>query len=98
MAFAIMVSMFVSFTLTPMLSSRFLKASDAINDNKTKESRFFRAIDRWYTGSLRWSLAHPVIIIGGSAVVVLLTIPMNRAVGRTFVPDEDMGQITVHLD
>jgi HAE1 family hydrophobic/amphiphilic exporter-1 len=98
MAFAIMVSMFVSFTLTPMLSSRFLKASDAINDNKTKESRFFRAIDRWYTASLNWSMAHPVIIIGGSAVIVLLTIPLNRALGRTFVPDEDMGQITVHLD
>ena len=37
MAFAIMVSMLVSFTLTPMLSSRFLKLSDAAADHKTKE-------------------------------------------------------------
>src|SRR6476469_5753664 len=36
MAFAIMVSMLVSFTLTPMLSSRFLKLSDADADAKTK--------------------------------------------------------------
>ena len=37
MAFAIMVSMLVSFTLTPMLSSRFLKLSDGAADRKTKE-------------------------------------------------------------
>src|SRR6185503_5216316 len=37
MAFAILVSMLVSFTLTPMLSSRFLKLSDAEADHKTKE-------------------------------------------------------------
>ena len=39
MAFAILVSMLVSFTLTPMLSSRFLKPSDGEADHKTKESR-----------------------------------------------------------
>ena len=65
MAFSIMVSMVVSFTLTPMLSSRFLKVADAIGDSKTKESPFFRAVDRWYTGALNWSLAHPWTIIGG---------------------------------
>jgi HAE1 family hydrophobic/amphiphilic exporter-1 len=98
MAFAIVVSMVVSFTLTPMLSSRFLKVSDAAGDTKTRESRFFRAIDRWYSASLNWSLAHPMTIIGVSAIVILSTIPLNRAVGRTFVPEEDMGQITVHMD
>jgi hydrophobe/amphiphile efflux-1 (HAE1) family protein len=98
MAFAILVSMFVSFTLTPMLSSRFLKASDAIGDSKTKESPFFVAIDRWYTTWLKWSLRHPLAIVGASAAVVLLTIPINRAVGRTFIPDDDMGQITAHVD
>jgi hydrophobic/amphiphilic exporter-1 (mainly G- bacteria), HAE1 family len=98
MAFAIIVSMAVSFTLTPMLSSRFLKVSDAVKDSKTKESPFFRAVDRWYTGSLDWSLDHPMTIIGTSVAVVLLTIPLNKVVGRTFIPDEDMGQITAHID
>ena len=37
MAFAILVSMLVSFTLTPMLSSRFLKLADAERDLKTKD-------------------------------------------------------------
>src|SRR5206468_10555064 len=41
MAFSIVVSMLVSFTLTPMLSSRFLRLSDALADHKTKERGFF---------------------------------------------------------
>ena len=44
-AFAILVSMLVSFTLTPMLSSRFLKLSDAAADRKTKERGFFHWLD-----------------------------------------------------
>ena len=68
MAFAILVSMIVSFTLTPMLSSRFLKSSPTpSDDSKTKEQRLFHAVDRGYAASLRWTLAHPMAIIGISA-------------------------------
>src|SRR6185503_10211520 len=49
MAFAILVSMLVSFTLTPMLSSRFLKLADAEADHKTKEQGFFHWLDTTYT-------------------------------------------------
>jgi HAE1 family hydrophobic/amphiphilic exporter-1 len=98
MAFSIMVSMLVSFTLTPMLSSRFLKLSDAAADHKTKERGFFHWLDNWYTGWVTWSLDHPGLIIGTSVVVFLMTFPLNRLVGRTFVPVEDMGEWTIHLD
>ena len=96
--FAIIVSMLVSFTLTPMLSSRFLRLADAASDSKTKEQGFFHVIDQWYERSLTWSLAHPRVILGVSLGVALLTIPFNRAVGRTFIPDEDMGMMTIHAD
>ena len=98
MAFAILVSMLVSFTLTPMLSSRFLKLSDAAADRKTKEAGFFHWLDGWYTRRVSWALDHPAAIIGISVVVALLTIPLNRMVGREFVPNEDMGEWTVHAD
>ena len=99
MAFSIMVSMLVSFTLTPMLSSRFLKLSDAEADHKTKERGFFHWLDHWYTGWVRWSLDHA----DGdhrrvSVVVFLMIFPLNRMVGRTFVPNEDMGEWTIHVD
>ena len=98
MAFSILVSMLVSFTLTPMLSSRFLKLADGVRDHKTKESGFFHWIDTWYTRQVRWALDHHAVILGISGAIFLLTFPLNRLVGREFVPNEDMGEWTVHLD
>ena len=98
MAFAILVSMLVSFTLTPMLSSRFLKLSDAAADHKTKERGFFHWLDGWYTRRVNWALDHSGVIIAISVVTALLTIPLNRMVGREFVPNEDMGEWIVHVD
>jgi hydrophobe/amphiphile efflux-1 (HAE1) family protein len=98
MAFAIMVSMLVSFTLTPMLSSRFLKLSDAAADQKTKEHGFFHWLDEWYTRQVNWALDHSTAIIAISIVTALLAIPLNAMVGREFVPNEDMGEWTIHLD
>src|SRR5262249_34302206 len=80
MAFSIMVSMLISFTLTPMLSSRFLKLSDAEHDKKTKEHGMFHAVERGYDVCLRWSLAHPMSIIAISVFVFALTFPLNAMV------------------
>ncbi|HEV3140966.1 MAG TPA: efflux RND transporter permease subunit [Vicinamibacterales bacterium] len=98
MAFSIIVSMLVSFTLTPMLSSRFLRLSDAAADHKTKERGFFHWLDQAYSRQVNWALDHPGIIIAISAITFLLTFPLNRMVGRDFVPTEDMGEWTVHMD
>ena len=98
MAFSIMVSMLVSFTLTPMLSSRFLKLSDAVADHKTKESGFFHWLDTWYARQVNWALDHSGLIITVSLIVLLMTFPLNRMVGREFAPDEDLGEWTVHMD
>ena len=38
------------------------EVSDALSDARTKESGFFREIDRWYTASVKWSIAHPMIV------------------------------------
>jgi hydrophobic/amphiphilic exporter-1 (mainly G- bacteria), HAE1 family len=98
MAFAIMVSMLVSFTLTPMLSSRFLKLSDGAADLKTKEGGFFHWLDIWYTRQVNWALDHSNVIVAISVGVALAVVPLNYMVGREFVPTEDMGEWTIHLD
>src|SRR6476620_1630004 len=98
MAFSVLVSMLVSFTLTPMLSSRFLKLSDAEADHKTKERGFFHWLDVTSTRQVNWALDHPGTIIGVSVVTFLMMFPLNRMVGREFVPNEDMGEWTVHMD
>src|SRR4029079_10205978 len=57
MAFAILVSLLVSFTLTPMLSARWLKVDrDANGKHSSKDSRLFHTIDAVYTRMLEWSL------------------------------------------
>ena len=99
MAFAILVSMLVSFTLTPMLSSRFLKLADAEKDLKTKDRGFFHWIDGVYARSLEWALAHPLADPRRHRrSCSALTIPLNRMIGRTFIPAEDMGEFTAHVD
>ena len=99
MAFSIMVSMLVSFTLTPMLSSRFLRVSDADTDRQDQGARVLSVVGSLVHGmGGRGRSIMPGVIIGVSAAVFLLTFPLNRMIGRTFVPDEDMGEWTVHLD
>src|SRR5215472_4493357 len=76
MAFAVVVSMLVSFTLTPMLASRLLKrvgrapspARDRLSaphsgTQSSKDLPFFRWIDRRYGRLLEWSLDHRLVIV-----------------------------------
>ena len=76
-AFAILVSMLVSFTLTPMLSSRFLKLSDATADLKTKERGFFHWLDGWYARQVNWALDHSGVIIAISVVTASADFPVE---------------------
>src|SRR6476659_5101471 len=58
-AFAIAVSLLVSFTLTPMLTSRFVKRPEGgAKEHSSKESFIFRHLDGWYTRMLHWSMQH----------------------------------------
>jgi HAE1 family hydrophobic/amphiphilic exporter-1 len=63
MAFSIMVSLLVAFTLTPMLCSRFLPKRLAAHAHSSRESRFYGIIDRVYTRMLEWSMRHRWAIV-----------------------------------
>ncbi len=93
MAVSIMVSMLVSFTLTPMLSSRWLKSSSG--RNKSKESGFYRVIDRTYGRMLHWALNHRVVMVGVFTVTVLMTIPMSMLVGTDFFAADDQSEFEI---
>ena len=92
-AFAIAVSLLVSFTLTPMLSSRFLKPKKA--GHSAKEGRFYRAIDTGYGASLRWSLRHRWVIVVLAIATTLSTVPLFKIVGTTFIPLDDQSEFEV---
>jgi HAE1 family hydrophobic/amphiphilic exporter-1 len=92
-AFAIMVSLLVSFTLTPMLCSRFLKPES--EKQATKESRFFRHFSEPYSKMLNWSMTHRWAIVGLCVVVVLSSIPLFMLVGKSFIPTDDQSEFEI---
>src|SRR5207248_509659 len=78
-AFAIAVSLLVSFTLTPMLSARFIKPkseAERAKGHSSKDSWFFSKLDKIYTALLVWAMAHRKTMVAVSVVVVLSVAPL----------------------
>jgi HAE1 family hydrophobic/amphiphilic exporter-1 len=98
MAFAILVSMLVSFTLTPMLSSRLLGPSKGHAGGEGAPSRVFVWIERRYGRVLEWGLDHRGRVMAFALATFLLTFPLNALVGRDWIPPDDEGEITVLLN
>src|SRR5438477_7181921 len=91
-ASAILLSMFVSFTLTPALCAWWLKAEDVKSDHSTtKSSGFYARIDRVYGAMLGWSMQHRLTMIGIAAVVTASAAVLYPYVGKELVPDDDQG-------
>ncbi|MBM3737466.1 MAG: efflux RND transporter permease subunit [Acidobacteria bacterium] len=91
-AFAIMVSLLVSFTLTPMLCSRFLKIS---HSGETKDTWLFRAFAAPYRAMLRWSMAHRWVVALGCLLVTLSTGPLFMGIGKSFLPTDDQSEFEI---
>jgi HAE1 family hydrophobic/amphiphilic exporter-1 len=93
-AAAILVSLFISFTLTPALSARMLVRR---GDKSAHGGRFYRALERWYGAMLRWSLAHRWTIVLASLVIVATTVPLFGMVGKTFLPMDDQSELEISI-
>ncbi|MFI5396388.1 MAG: efflux RND transporter permease subunit [Candidatus Binatia bacterium] len=95
MACAILVSLVVGFTLTPMLCSRFLKR-DA-HKGPSREAWFFRPIDRGYATLLRFAMRHRWLVVL-VALLTMASIPLiARFVGMAFIPADDIGGFEVNI-
>jgi HAE1 family hydrophobic/amphiphilic exporter-1 len=98
-AFSIMVSLLVSFTLTPMLCSRFLKVDGNQTHKKhdSKHTWLFHVIDRPYQAMLRWSMRHRWVIVTVSVLVFLSIVPAFQAIGKDFLPQDDQYAFDVSI-
>ena len=106
MSFAILVSLLVSFTLTPMMASRWIKMKPRRMDStghevdehsSSKDSRFFRPIDAGYGRLLTWSLAHRGAIAGIAVLVLLSSVPLFMVANKNFLPEDDQSEFEVSL-
>lgn len=100
-AVAILVSGFVSLTLTPMLCSRFLKA----HHQEKKPGKLFRASEKvfdWmrdvYDHTLRFSLKHRVTMMLLTLGTIAITGWLFVHLPKGFIPPEDIGQIMVSTE
>jgi HAE1 family hydrophobic/amphiphilic exporter-1 len=102
MAFAVMVSLLVSFTLTPTMSGRWLKVKPRTEDDDhhvhdSKHSKVFGPIDRLYTRLLEWSMAHRGLVAALAVLVLFSSVPMFRIVNINFTPQDDQSEFDVSL-
>jgi len=97
-ASAILISMFVSFTLTPALSATWLKPVKKEGKKQASKSQGFYAwLDRAYTAMLEWSLRHRVIMVLIAGAVVLSAALLFPRVGKELVPDDDQSEFSVNI-
>jgi hydrophobic/amphiphilic exporter-1 (mainly G- bacteria), HAE1 family len=94
---AIVLSGFVSLTLTPMLCSRFLQASHEQRPNRFYRlfERAFNALLRGYEWTLRPVLKYRLVTLIASFILLLLTFYLFTVVPKGFIPTEDTGQLMV---
>ena len=91
---AILVSGFVSLTLTPMLASRFLKPPSHTHGQlfNASERIYTRVLNR-YESSLEWVMVHRFSALMFSLAVLVGTILLFKLVPTGFIPTQDTGQI-----
>jgi len=95
MAIAIAVSLVVSFTLTPMMSSRWLRREDLQHETSTREHGMYGGIERIYLRMLDWSMAHRWVIVIAMVAALVSIVPLGMAVNKNFLPQDDESQFQV---
>jgi len=94
-AVAILISGFVSLTLTPMLCSRFLNppAEERRSAIYEASERVFKKMLDIYEKGLKWSLHHRRWVMIFSGIVLLATVYLFVTIPKGFIPSEDRSAI-----
>ena len=92
---AVLISGFVSLTLTPMMCSRILKphAAEKHGHLFMLSERGFEAAKRGYAGSLRWTLRHRRFTMVAFLGIIVITTWLFVQMPKGFLPSEDSGQL-----
>lgn len=110
--FSVLISLLVSFTLTPMLASIFLKpvepSSNGLDFSPHPVKKIHRAavlfengykqLEKGYRHILRFSLDHRLIMLIGALLIFGGSLYMTKYMGKEFTPPEDQGQFIVRLE
>ncbi|MEP0547566.1 MAG: efflux RND transporter permease subunit [Rhodothermales bacterium] len=107
-AFAVLVSLFVAFTLTPMMAAHWgvdphVEGTHGRSKNPLK--RGISAFNRWfdrtaqkYSGIIEWALRHRKTTIAGTVAVFVGTLMLFPLIGGGFLPPQDQSQFAVTFE
>jgi len=105
-AFAVLVSLFVSFTLDPMLSSRWTDPAVERTGRKRPllnrildrfNDRFDRAADR-YRGVIAWALDHRKTVFAVTVLAFVSGVVAFQSLGSEFMTSSDYGQFDLNFE
>ncbi|MDH5740031.1 MAG: CusA/CzcA family heavy metal efflux RND transporter, partial [Nitrospira sp.] len=85
---ALLASVVVTLTLSPVLASFFLRG------DHLQETRLTLWMRRRYLPVLQWTLRHRSLVLSGSVVIVLCSLALIPFVGREFIPLLEEGALT----
>jgi multidrug efflux pump len=92
---AILVSLAVSLTLTPMMCARLLRPAPAGGHGRLylAGERVFAAIRRRYEASLGWALRHGPLVMLLLAATIALNVHLYIAIPKGLFPEQDTGRL-----
>src|SRR5690606_25906803 len=103
-AWAVLVSLFVSFTLTPMLSAWWGVEPHA-GESRNPITRGISAFNRWfdrqaqhYRGVIVWALGHRITTLGLALAALVGAFALFPLIGGGFFPDTDESQFVVQFE
>ena len=91
----VLVSLFVSLTLTPMLSSRYLQVQQSQFWLSKKLEAFFNKLDANYRSLISWTLNHRIKVLLLTILVVASSVFLFKVVNKEFVPESDEGKFSI---
>lgn len=99
-AFSVLVSLLIAFTLTPMLSAKYLRHSHQSSDSRISRwfARWNQTFDGWtqrYGNLLRLALSHRGKVLAVAGVLFVASLALTPFLGSNFVPAADNGEFTV---
>ncbi|MFO7735416.1 MAG: efflux RND transporter permease subunit, partial [bacterium] len=96
--FAIIISVLVSFTVSPLLASVILKKEKRKNIVFRIFGMFIKKLERRYSRAVGWSLNHRAVILSAASLIFLSSLLLIPKIPTTFIPEMDMGRFTITME
>jgi HAE1 family hydrophobic/amphiphilic exporter-1 len=96
-SFAVLISMFVSFTLDPTLSARLLRKKDKLNPLFALLERGFELLQDFYRGVLRVCLKHRLAVVALAVAALVASLQFAKGLRSEFVPVEDQSEFNIKV-